>query len=219
MKGFSKVQLEPGESKTVTLRLDSRSFSYYDISEGGRWYVEPGEFEILVGASCDDIRLSAKLTVTSKEKPRTGIGGAGVPRGYTTLDDAALEQMGLVVPPPQPPLPINANTTFEELSSTGFFAWLFVQSLVIGAKQSAKGGVATGLGEGEAAVSVVVGGLKGSSLRSLQLMTGGMFTDTIVEALVHLFNGRLLSAFLRFFGIGKVSRSMGLDDSTFSRSE
>ena len=87
-----------------------------------------------------------------------------------------------------------------------------VQSLIIGAKQSAKRGVATGLGEGEAAVSVVVSGLKGSSFRSLQLMTGGMFNDTIVEFLVHLFNGRLISALMRLCGFGKVSRSMGYDE-------
>jgi beta-glucosidase len=57
LKAFSKVELATGESKTVTMKLGKSAFSYYDPSIHD-WKAEPGEFEILVGSSLQDIRLS-----------------------------------------------------------------------------------------------------------------------------------------------------------------
>lgn len=64
LKGFKKVHLEAGEEKTVTLTLDSRAFSYYNVLIGD-WHIESGEFEIMIGASSRDIKLSATVNVTS----------------------------------------------------------------------------------------------------------------------------------------------------------
>lgn len=60
LKGFAKVELQPGESKTVSFELDERAFAFYDPYQS-RWVVEPGEFQILVGSSSQDIRASAVL--------------------------------------------------------------------------------------------------------------------------------------------------------------
>ncbi len=64
LKGFEKVELKPGESKKVVFRLDRRAFAYYEpaISD---WFVEYGEFEILIGASSADIRLRDSVYVNS----------------------------------------------------------------------------------------------------------------------------------------------------------
>lgn len=64
LKGFDKLALAPGESQTVTFKLDKRSFAYYD-AEAGEWTVESGDFEILIGRSSRDIALSGVVTVTS----------------------------------------------------------------------------------------------------------------------------------------------------------
>lgn len=56
LKGFSRISLQPGERKEVTLELPARAFQFYDPVTKG-WSLEPGEFEILVGASSGDIRL------------------------------------------------------------------------------------------------------------------------------------------------------------------
>ncbi len=56
LKGFSKVFLEPGEKKTVSITLNRDAFAFYSTQQN-RWVVEPGEFEIQVGASSKDIRL------------------------------------------------------------------------------------------------------------------------------------------------------------------
>ncbi len=60
LKAFAKVALQPGESKIVEFKLDEEAFWFYNpaANDGrGGWVVEPGEFEILVGASSQDIRL------------------------------------------------------------------------------------------------------------------------------------------------------------------
>lgn len=63
LKNFAKVNLQPGESKRVTLTLDRRAFSYYDVNKKD-WNAAPGDFTILVGASSDDIRLQSEYTLT-----------------------------------------------------------------------------------------------------------------------------------------------------------
>lgn len=71
LKGFEKVALDPGESKTVTFELGKRAWAYYDV-EGHDWYTEKGDFRILIGASSRDIRLSETVHVTPvKAVPRT----------------------------------------------------------------------------------------------------------------------------------------------------
>jgi beta-glucosidase len=62
LKAFAKVELAPGETKTVRLSLDREAFWYYNPARNG-WVVEPGKFEILVGASSRDLRLSGQVTV------------------------------------------------------------------------------------------------------------------------------------------------------------
>ncbi|TGD82423.1 glycosyl hydrolase [Hymenobacter wooponensis] len=62
LKGFEKVFLKPGESKVVTLTLDQNAFQYYD--EGKKqWVLEPGKFDVLVGSSSRDIRLTGNVTL------------------------------------------------------------------------------------------------------------------------------------------------------------
>jgi len=59
LKGFEKVFLNPGETKQVTVVLDRRAFSYYDVT-GQQWTVAPGDFDIYVGRSSVQIELSGK---------------------------------------------------------------------------------------------------------------------------------------------------------------
>jgi beta-glucosidase len=57
LKGFVKVALEPGEKKTVTLKLPARAFSFYD-DKAKKWIAEPGAYDIHAAASAVDIRLT-----------------------------------------------------------------------------------------------------------------------------------------------------------------
>jgi beta-glucosidase len=65
LRGFEKVALEPGESARVTFRLTDRDLSYWSTLTGdsGGWTLEAGDFEIAVGASSRDLRLTATVHV------------------------------------------------------------------------------------------------------------------------------------------------------------
>ncbi len=66
LKGFKKVYLEPGESKEVVIEFDDKSFRYFDINTM-KFQVEDGDYEIMIGASSRDIRLSGTLYVKGVE--------------------------------------------------------------------------------------------------------------------------------------------------------
>jgi beta-glucosidase len=63
LKGFAKVALTPGQTKTVTLELDRTALAYYDERKR-RWVAEAGEFELFLGGSSQDIRVSGHFTLT-----------------------------------------------------------------------------------------------------------------------------------------------------------
>ncbi len=62
LKGFAKIALAPGESKTVRFTLDRRAFAFYD-PHNEAWTVEPGAFTVLIGSSSRDIRLKGTFTM------------------------------------------------------------------------------------------------------------------------------------------------------------
>ncbi len=62
LKGFEKIELEPGEKKTVSFTLDKRCFAYYETSIHD-YYVESGDYTIMIGASSSDIRQTVQLAV------------------------------------------------------------------------------------------------------------------------------------------------------------
>ncbi|TLX74936.1 glycosyl hydrolase [Labilibacter sediminis] len=67
LKNFAKVELAPGESKTVTFELSARDFSYYDAKRE-MWIAESGDFIISAAASSRDIRQSKKVDLKSTQK-------------------------------------------------------------------------------------------------------------------------------------------------------
>ena len=70
LKGFEKVELQPGESRDVTFTLDKRAFAYWN-TQLHDWHVETGAFSVEVGQSSRDIAVSGTVTVESTvELPR-----------------------------------------------------------------------------------------------------------------------------------------------------
>lgn len=61
LKGFQKVFLQPGEVKKITLNLTQRDLAYWDVATDD-WRVEPGEFQVMLGTSSDDIKLEGVFT-------------------------------------------------------------------------------------------------------------------------------------------------------------
>jgi len=65
LKGFVKVRLEPGETRTVEMEIPRRALEYYD-PDTRAWVAEDGEFEALIAASAADIRLRAGFTFSDR---------------------------------------------------------------------------------------------------------------------------------------------------------
>ena len=68
LKGFAKVFLKAGESKEVTIALDDKAFRYWN-GRTGRFEIDGGDYEILIGASAADIRLSGTVSVKGTDAP------------------------------------------------------------------------------------------------------------------------------------------------------
>ena len=63
LQGFARVKLEPGETKTVKVKLYTDQFGYYSHQDKRQWNVAPGQYEVKVGASSEDIRLQQAITL------------------------------------------------------------------------------------------------------------------------------------------------------------
>lgn len=61
LKGFAKVYLEPNESKRISISLNKRDLSFWDVNSND-WLAEAGDFDVLLGTSLDDIKLSTKFS-------------------------------------------------------------------------------------------------------------------------------------------------------------
>lgn len=75
LKGFQKLSLQPGETKTASMVIDARALSFYH--EGlGDWYAPSGTYEVLVGHASNDIKLTAEVSFTTAKKLPLVITGA-----------------------------------------------------------------------------------------------------------------------------------------------
>jgi beta-glucosidase len=70
LKGFVRITLKPGETKTATVTLDRRAFSYYDAATK-QWRADTGEFNVLVGRSSQDIELRGSVTLDESRATST----------------------------------------------------------------------------------------------------------------------------------------------------
>lgn len=138
LKGFGKVFLEPGESKTVTVQLDSRAFAYYNplIHD---WYVASGSYRVLVGASSRDIRLEAPVEVASlrPDAPQPDLRQLAPAyyhpeQGFQAVPDGEFEAL-LGYPLPQadrlPGDPFDRNSTISDMRSTAAGRAIFDQMM------------------------------------------------------------------------------------------
>jgi beta-glucosidase len=65
LRGFKRINLKPGETKTVTMTVPGEKLAFYD-EKTHQFVVEPGTFDVLVGSSSEDIRLKGQFDVVSK---------------------------------------------------------------------------------------------------------------------------------------------------------
>ena len=135
LKGFAKVSLRPGESRTVVIPLDDKAFRYWN-TQTNRWEVEGGQYELRVGASSADIRLTAAVEIAGTDAPDP-YAGKTLPHYKTgsvqNVPDAEWETLlGHVIP--QDTIKIDRNMTLGELnhsrSPLGWLIWAVLTALL-----------------------------------------------------------------------------------------
>lgn len=87
LKGFSKVVLQPGETKRVRIALDDKAFRYFNVKTN-RWEIEGGTYQVCVAASAEDIRLTGELRVQGTNAPNPYEG-----KGLSCYEQCNLKQI------------------------------------------------------------------------------------------------------------------------------
>lgn len=132
LKAFDKIYLNPGESKTVSFLLDQRSFAYYNAKVSD-WCVEGGSYEILLAASCSDVRLNADLTLQGDGKEELlaedykSLTDYFKPSTPLKISDQQFEHLLGYKPPTGyrlPDEPFDINSTFHDIKDTLVGAFL-----------------------------------------------------------------------------------------------
>ena len=135
LKAFARVPLAAGESRTVTLPLDDKAFRYWNTRTDG-WEIEGGRYEVRVGASSADIRLTADVDIrgTNATDPYAGKALPHYKSGSVqNVPDAEWEAL-LGHPIPQDKVKIDRNMTLGELnhsrSPLGWLIWAVLTALL-----------------------------------------------------------------------------------------
>ena len=135
LKGFARVTLAPGEKQRITITLDDKAFRFWDV-KANRWEIEGGEYELLVGASVEDIRLCEKISVhgTATVHPyEDGDLDCYYKGNVLHVSDADFEKL-LGHPIPNGKTKIDRNLTLGELnharSPLGWLVWLVLTILL-----------------------------------------------------------------------------------------
>ena len=176
LKGFTKVFLKAGESKTVTIPLDDKTFRYWNVATDS-WEVEGGSYQLLVGANVQDIRLTADITLPGTGAPDPYAGK--VLSDYRTgniqnIPDAEFEALlGRSIP--EKTTAIDRTMTLGELHhSRSPLCWLIAGVLTLLVRSGEK--------RGKPNLNILF--QYNMPLRGLAQMTNGMIGDEFVDGLV-----------------------------------
>ena len=176
LKGFAKVHLQPGESRAVTIPLDDKAFRYWN-TQTNRWEVEGGQYELRVGASSADIRLTAAVEIAGTDAPDP-YAGKTLPHYKTgsvqNVPDAEWEALlGHAIP--QDTIKIDRNMTLGELnhsrSPLGWLIWAVLSALLNASYK-----------KGKPDLNILF--QYNMPLRALAKMTGGAISMGMVDGIV-----------------------------------
>jgi beta-glucosidase len=196
LKAFSKIELTPQESRQVNYVLTEESFSFFDIGRS-RWIVEPGIFEILIGASIEDIRLRQVVTFDQGETPSIQAQDSYPASTAFMMDDATFarrfgEREGVVLESIQESLQPAFSISFDRNSLLKVAAkysrlgsLLYCLTYKIASREIPPGPMA------KAEAHMVRESVRNLPLRSLVLFGKGSLAMETMDALIALMNGHL----------------------------
>lgn len=176
LKGFARVELQPGESREVTIGFDDKTFRYFNVKTAS-WEVEGGTYELRVGASSEDIRLKTAIKVagTGAPNPYEGETLASYETGHVQhVSDKQFEAL-LGHPIPPTATKIDRNMCFRDLNHGRSPIFWIVWCVLAAIKRSSDA-------SGTPNLNVLF--IWNMPLRALAKMTNGMVSMGMVDALV-----------------------------------
>lgn len=198
LKGFEKIDLQPGEEKEVSIALGPRAFAYYDAASR-EWVVEPGEFEILIGASSRDIRLNATIDIKKGSGMVSLVDPDALASYYSPSKDRAFtlaefeSLLGRPVPPNLPTLKgqYTLNTPLSDMQASWIGRQLYkmmgknINKMIEGNEDSPEG--------------LLIAAMASEMPLRTMLMMGGPLDRKKLEALLVMTNGKFFKGLIGMF--------------------
>ena len=206
LKGFAKVELNPGETKKVEIAFDDKTFRYFNVKTN-KWEIEKGKYQICVGASSQDIKLTGELDVkgTEAEAPydKTLLPNYASGNLRNISDEEFARLLGHEIPDGSLPfykknrLVVDYNTTVKELR----YAKRWIGRLV-GKAIPWFVRVLTKMGNKELANTLIMGVVH-QPLRGWSRFSQGGLRMSQLDGLVMIFNGHFWKGLHHFFKEGR----------------
>ena len=195
LKGFKKVFLKAGESKTVTIPLDDKAFRYWN-SRTNRFEIDGGAYEIQIGASVEDIKLAAMVNVKGTNAPKCedlAKLSSYVSAKIKNVSDKEFEQLlGHPIPDGKWSGMLQSNDAIAQLyyakSLKARLAWKVMDSML-----------QKSLDKGEPDLNITF--IYNMPIRAIGKMAGGMCSQEMCDGILDIVNGHGI-CFLK--GLGKI---------------
>lgn len=207
LKGFVKVLLNPGESKTVKVKLGKSAFEFFNQTTQ-KWEIETLDYDILVGSSSRDIRLNDTIHIEGSEiKPAMSL--TDIPsytKGY--VQNVSTQEFEKLLGYPVPKssydfykknrLVVGYNTTVEQLRySRRWVGRAFSGGIRFAIRVLRLLGM-------RAMSNTLTMGVLHLPMRGLAHMSGGMISMGQLDGLIMMFNGHVFKGLGKFFAEGRI---------------
>ena len=206
LKGFIKVELNPGESKAVHIPFDDKTFRYFNVKTD-KWEVEKGNYTIFVGASSADIRLKENLSVEGTNAPapydKKALPNYSSGNLRNIPDEEFTTLLGHDIPDgslhfyKKNRMVIDYNTTFQELRySKRWVGRLLGKAIPWFVRVLRKFGNRT-------LANTLVMGVVHQPMRGLSRFSQGGIRMSQLDGLIMVFNGHFFKGLHHFFSEGR----------------
>ena len=202
LKGFTKIELEPGETKEVTLKFDEYTFRFFNVKDN-KFEVEDGVYSIYVGANINDIKLTGEIKVEGVVLADDIYDKEKLAKYYkadvTNISDEEFEALlGRKLPDSnikfikKKRIIVDYNTSVIELKyAKGRTGRLFSWAIRFAIKFLTK------VGKKDTA-NVLVMGVINQPMRSISRMTNGIISMGQLDGMILMFNGHFFKGFNKF---------------------
>lgn len=195
LREFMKVYLNPGETKQVSVSLDTSTFGYYNTIIKD-WYSESGKYEIMVGSSSKDCTLHSGIYMNSPEKAQPDLTKTAptyykLPKEEFEMESREFEALygkELPVSDCRYARPYNWNNTLEDVNHT------FIGKIIIMYGERMISKVSEVEEEQEGMMSAMI-----KEMPFFAIAASGEISESMMEGIIDLLNGHYIKGLFKFF--------------------